>query len=75
MAQEVLKMVVIMDISTGKRLDEISTYDDEVLHANWMPREALQLGLQSAVESARKPRAEEPRNVDAFLHNMYLYQE
>ena len=68
-------MVVIMDISTGKRLDEISTYDEEVLNANWMPREALQLGLQSAVETYRKPRAEEPRNVDAFLRNMYLYQE
>ncbi len=68
-------MVVVMDMSSGKRLEEISTYNEEVLNANWMPREALQLGLRSAVETYRKPRPEVPPNVDAFLHNMYLYQE
>lgn len=68
-------MVIVMDMSTGKRLDETSTYSDEVLNANWMPREALQLGLQSAVETYRQPRAEVPPNVDAFLRNLYLNQE
>lgn len=68
-------MVVVMDMSTGKRLDETSTYSDEVLNSNWMPQAALQLGLQSAVETWRKPRPAEPHNVDAILRNIYLYQE
>lgn len=68
-------MVIVMDMSTGKRLEEISTYDEEVLNANWIPREALQLGLQSVEEARQISRVDEPRNVDAFLHNIYLYQE
>ncbi|MDD5298762.1 MAG: hypothetical protein PHU46_17820 [Rhodocyclaceae bacterium] len=68
-------MLIVMDMSTGQRLEQIGGYSEEVLHANWMPQPALQLGLQSAIETRPRRRFEEPRDIDAFLNNMYLCQE
>jgi len=68
-------MLIVMDMSTGQRLEQSGGYSEEVLNAHWMPRPELQLGLQSVIESRPRRRFEEPRDINAFLNNMYLCQE
>ncbi len=73
-------MLIVMDMSTGQRLEQIGgygeeAYGEEVLNASWTPHPFLQLGLQEVIEPRRMRRYEEPRDVNAFLHNMYLCQE
>jgi hypothetical protein len=67
-------MVIVMDMSTGKSIDEVSEYGDEVLNANWLPRPELQLELQS-VSAQRPERRDPPSDIEGFLHRMYLNQE
>ena len=67
-------MVIIMDSSTGKRLDDESQYGDEVLNAGWLPQPELGLQLQSAVPA--HPHEHRPiSDPDSFLNNMYSSQE
>lgn len=68
------KMVIVMDMSTGDRLDELGEYGDEVLNANWLPRPELQLEMQS-VPAQRPERRDPPSDIEGFLHRMYLSQE
>ncbi len=68
------KMVIVMDMSTGDRLDELGEYGDEVLNANWLPRPELQLEMQS-VPAQRPEHRDPPSDIEGFLHRMYLSQE
>jgi hypothetical protein len=67
-------MVIVMDMSSGERLDEFGAYQDEVLCANWLPQPELGLGLQSAVPTRRAVQ-EPPADLEAFLRRVYLSQE
>ena len=67
-------MLIVMDMSTGERLEQSGGYSEEVLNAGWMPQPSLQLGLQSAIETRRTPRYQEPCDVEAILRNLYLFQ-
>lgn len=68
-------MVIIMDMSTGKKADDDeSVYNEEVLNAGWLPQPELGLQLQSAVPSER-PHHRRIMDPDDFLKNMYLSQE
>lgn len=67
-------MVIIMDMSTGKKLEELGDYGDEVLNANWLPQPDVEPGLQSAAET-RHERREPPQDPDAILQAYYLNQE
>lgn len=66
-------MVIVMDTSDGRRLDEFGSYEDEVMCASWLPQPGL--GLQPAVPA--RSRVEEPPEADAedFLRRVYLSQE
>jgi hypothetical protein len=68
-------MVVIMDMSSGERLEEFGPYEDEVLCANWLP--LPQLGLQQQELRRERPAISlpPPEDIDAFLRRMYLSQE
>lgn len=66
-------MVIVMEMSTGKQLEELGDYGEEVLNASWLPQPELGLELQSAVPSRRERR--EPQDAEAFLRNVYLSQE
>lgn len=68
-------MVIVMDMSTGKTLDPLDCYGDEVLNAGWLP--LPQLGLQTlADEQPTLPQRREPAmDVAAILAQMYLNQE
>lgn len=66
-------MVIVMEMSTGKRLDELEeAYGDEVLLSNWTPRPELGLGLQEAVPAHHDA---PPEDAEAFLRAVYLSQE
>lgn len=69
-------MLIVMDMSTGERLEESSGYDDEVLYAGWTPPQPeLELGLQSVEPTRRGWRQQEPRDVEAVLRSYYLAQQ
>jgi hypothetical protein len=68
-------MLIVMDMSTGQRLEQSAGYNEEALNTHWIPRPELQLGLQSAIETRPRRRYEEPRDINAFLNNLYLRQE
>ncbi|GAB4437763.1 MAG: hypothetical protein OHK0026_03150 [Rhodocyclaceae bacterium] len=66
-------MVIIMDSSDGKRLDEFGAYEDEVMSSGWLPHPGL--GLQAA-GGARGARREPPEaDAEEFLRRVYLSQE
>ena len=71
-------MVIIMDMDSGKYSeDEFGAFQEEVLNAQWLPRQyqpqaECQLGLQEAVPT-RKTQA--TVDAEAFLRNVYLSQE
>ena len=71
-------MVVIMDTSTGRRIEdeEFGAFADEVLYANWI-QPLPQLDLQEVVpEMPPQPaRREPPRESDEFLRIVYASQE
>lgn len=68
-------MVIVMDMHTGKRIEEPEDiYGDEVLNANWLPGPEVELGLQPVVaEEGHASVATE--DVDAFLAAVYRFQE
>lgn len=66
-------MVIVMDMSTGRRIDDFGAYEDEVLGASWLPQPEPALQLQSAPPA--RPRVTPPLDVEAFLRTMYLAQE
>ena len=68
-------MLIVMDMSTGERLEETGGYDEEILYAGWLPQPSVELGLQSVVEAGRGPRYQEPRDVEAVLRSFYLAQQ
>lgn len=74
-----VKMIVTMDMSSGRRIDEkeFGPFEDEVSCANWMRLSMPRTELQEAVpEMRRRPaRRELPRDVEAFLRTVYLNQE
>ena len=74
-----VKMIVTMDMSTGRRIDEkeFGPFEDEVLCANWMRLPMPRTELQQVVpEMAPRPvRREPPRDVDEFLRTVYLNQD
>jgi len=69
-------MVTIMNMVTGRPIeDEFGAFAEEVLNAQWLPQPLqLQLGLQKANCSA-KSRTVAGMDADAFLRNIYAYQE
>ena len=74
-----VKMIVTMDMSTGRRIDEkeFGPFEDEVLCANWMRLPMPRTELQEVVpEMRRRPaRREPPPDVDEFLRTVYPNQE
>jgi hypothetical protein len=74
-----VKMIVTMDMSSGRRIDEkeFGPFEDEVLCANWMRLPMPRMELQEVVpEMRRRPaRREPPRDMEAFLRAVYLNQE
>lgn len=65
-------MIITLDMSSGS-YDKASfgDYEDEVLDAQWMPhtyapQPECQTGLQEVVSE---------KEIDDFLHNVYLNQE
>lgn len=71
-------MVVIMEMSTGKIIEEpVVEYDDEVLNASWLPHPAVQAGLQTVAEAEtiRSHKAYVPEDPDRFLRDLYRLQE
>ena len=72
-------MIVTMDMSTGRRIDEkeFGPFEDEVLCANWMRLPMPRTELQEVVpEMRRRPaRREPPPDVDEFLRTVYPNQE
>ncbi len=66
-------MVIVMDMSSGSRLEGFGAYEDEVLSANWLPPPELGLQLQS-VRPTTSP-CPPPMDVDAFLRTIYRSQE
>lgn len=69
-------MVMIMDMTIGRRRDDSDVYGDEVLNANWLPQAQLQLGLQSVAESVVAERQVRPaEDPDVFLRRLYCAQE
>ena len=74
-----VKMIVTMDMSTGRRIDEkeFGPFEDEILCANWMRLPMPRTELQEVVpEMRRRPaRREPPPDVDEFLRTVYPNQE
>lgn len=72
-------MIVVMDMSSGKRVDEqdFGEYAAEVLNANWLALPQVAPQVRAAVEpDAGKPaRRMPPLDVDEFLRIIYLSQE
>ncbi len=67
-------MIIVMDMSTGERLEQQADYSDEVLNAGWMPTPEVALGLQEYTPEVR--RTHHPvHDADALLRNFYLYQQ
>ncbi len=70
-------MITLIDMSTGKKIEEPDAYGDEVLNAGWLPRPELQpellLGLQSATP-AKAAQSEPLQDVEDFLRQMYRSQ-
>lgn len=67
-------MLIVMDMSTGRRLEQSCIYGEEVLNAGWLPQLPLQEGLQTSVE-VRLPPRQENADAEAVLRNFYLYQQ
>ena len=68
-------MIMEMDMSTGRKVVELrEEYGEEVLLSNWLPQPEVGLALQEAVP-ARHDHAAAERDAEAFLRNVYLYQE
>jgi hypothetical protein len=66
-------MVIVMEISSGKVLDEAcnnnnDVYSDEVLYASWAEPRRIETVLDSVVASARA-------NLDGFMARLYVCQE
>lgn len=68
------KMVTIMDMDTGKLLDEFGQFAEEVMNASGLPQGFMEeLGLQ--LVSAVGARALPPNDPEHFLDQMYRFQE
>ncbi|NMG66466.1 hypothetical protein GPA19_16090 [Azoarcus indigens] len=70
-------MMIVMQMSSGRAMNDPAPYDEEVLNASWLPPQPeVALQLQEAVEPQR-PRREmlPPVDVEAFLNAMYRSQE
>lgn len=68
-------MVIVMDMDSGKRIEEPEErYGEEVLNANWLPSPEVQLGLQESHGDAER-HAVATQDVEAFLSAVYRYQE
>lgn len=66
-------MVIVMDMSSGQKVDDFGLYEDEVLLSNWMPQPELGLQLQGAVPA--RPAETSHEDVEGFLRRVYLAQE
>lgn len=66
-------MIVIMDMSTGKIIeDEFGSFEDEVLNAEWLPPlPEVQVGLQEVHRTV--PTAAD--DATAYLERIYRNQE
>lgn len=55
--------------------EDVVTYDDEILDANWMPRPDAPLGVvrSAAIDDGHPPVGAE--DVEAFLDGIYRNQE
>lgn len=67
-------MVTIMDMGTGRLLDEFGQFAEEVLNASGLPQGFIEeLGLQLVPVSGT--RAAPPSDPEGFLDQMYRFQE
>ena len=67
--------VMIMDMATGRLLDEFGQFAEEVLNASGLPQALVeQLGLQP-VHAAQRVRDTPPGDPDDFLRQIYRSQE
>ncbi|NMG75310.1 hypothetical protein [Aromatoleum diolicum] len=68
-------MVTIMDMNTGKVIEEPEEYGEEVLNASWLPpRPEPALQVQQVEHIETEPKAP-PMDVEHFLEAVYRYQE
>jgi len=67
-------MITVIEMSTGKKIEEPDAYSDEVLNANWLPQPELQLGLQT-VTPAKLVLSEPALDAESFLRQVYSSQE
>ncbi len=76
-------MVIVMNTSTGKRIEERSgailegefgPFEAEVLNAEW-PHSELQLEPSAKARRVRTPAPAADFDPDDFLRNVYLAQE
>lgn len=67
-------MVIVMDMSTGKRSEDEASprYGDEVMRAGWVDIPRVEPGLQE--HPVTRP-VEPPADVGGFLARLYLSQE
>ena len=64
---------MVIDMDSGNRIDDdLGAFREEVLNAQWLPPQMLELGLQQ-VQPVRN--AERNVDVEAYLRNIYLNQE
>lgn len=67
---------MIMEMTTGKVLDEFGPFAEEVLNASGLPQALVeQLGLQHAERETRRADGVPPGDPETFLQQIYRYQE
>lgn len=71
-------MVIVMDMKSGKAIEDPPAYDDEVMNASWLPPRPDVAPQLQEIEMAHPRRREQmppPADIDAFLAAIYRNQE
>ena len=67
--------MMVIDMESGKRIDDFGAFGEEVLNAQWLPPLAPELCPQQARLATVAETTERFLDAEAFLRTVYLNQD